>query len=1720
MFISLILNLFTSPVASAAGANPVMGPELVANPGFETLDTNGLPTNWTVFSAAGITSGSASDAFYEGSRSIKLVDNTTSSAADVTSPKMPYSPGTYQASAQVKVISGSAAILLRYLDGNSAYISQKGSTKNVAAGWQTLEVTDTPPANTAWIQILLVIPSSAGTGTSYFDAVSLRTTELLGNSSFETTSGTRPAQWTAVDNGLTSSIATVTSATYRTHGARSLHITDNSITDVYSVKSPAQPVVTGKKYNVSVQTHAVSGAGKLILHFIGSSGHPSEEAQSTGTGSWETLTLTADPPEGTTDLQVELTTTAAGVADVYFDQASLTATDSNTPSTPDESLQWPTGLKPSDYRNFQPADQFVTTQNPPDFAWPLIQDADKYELQVATDIGFQNVAYSKNDLATNYYNFPITFMAGESYFWRVRFHKTNGYSAWSEARKFRIDPDAVPFPVPPVSQLLGNVSHSHPRILTDQDELAAFRARKNGDGKATYDHIFSKVNLNDTAYVAEPTNKDTALDQSVAVTNKMLNAAFIYLITQDPAYGNYAKGRLLNLAAWQTRTGETTYQKNDQLHRDIARKSAMTYDWIYDLLSPQDKSTALTMIMDRAQVIAEDVLYDGFPISSKPYDSHGWTVYAYLALISTALLHDDITVNIKVNDVNTNVLVSQKAQEWFNIVVPSYINLMPPWGGEDGGWGNGVGYWQWSAIDAKWFADVIFAATGFNIYQKAFMRNESWFPMYEYPVGQVSGVFGDGIHEMARNVVNTSILRNAKMLQNPVMQWYGRTGLYSMDDVFSYLYVDNSLPVRPPVEMPTAKYFDYIGAVAMHSSLYDPKRISAYFRSSPYGSWSHSMADQNSLIINAFGEELTVDGGFYDSYGSKYFQDFTRQTFAHNAITYSGKKGQRNFDMAASGKITGFATTKAFDAAVGDATQAYNTDPNHIGLDQAQRSIIYVKPGVFVVVDNVDAREPGGSEFEYWLHAEKDLKLDDDQSGATIIQNSAALQVRLYYPGLTASVTDKAIDINGIERAPGTEDSTRFNGRVRQHAAFVTPKTESATIVSTYVPYEVGSTPEPIVSTDKGAYQKLQLADGTAVYIRKGKSGAVTTTDGIQFEGIAAVVKSDSILLVGGTQLSMDGVTLIDNTQPATVALSGDELSIMGTKQLQVNLNKSGVTTLLDEAYRTIPQGGSVTESVYKRGVHWSTSADTLTVNVEPGQHKLLLSNVPAPAPADPVTLSVEINGVASTVTLSAYGDGHGGIAAWGKLTNAAGLFDVIEAPEGLVFEGLGGVKPLMFIGANAKIILPHPTGTLKLRSAGSGAKTSADATSDYDAVKAELDAFTEAEDYILSENGSVVPYSSRPFLSGGKGLSGWNNPGHSVSWQLNVPEAGQYDVVMKYVGGWDLTSGISTKLMKIGGKMYSVEAPTTTDWGTKPEYWKALTMHTKVTLPAGPTLLQMWNVLGSANLDWFGLIKVEEPTDKSVLAANISSVQSVYEEDYTQASWTDLQTALTQAIAVNDDAAATQAQVDTAAASLLAAHNALAPSAAAAPGKAVLSSNIGHANGLHDGNFKIKMDLWWGQNGTRYTLYENGVAIDTKRLTDGSPGAQSADTTVSGKPNGTYVYTCELRNGRGATACVPLTITVKDANPGKPVLSHDNWDKNGDYKVTMNLWWGTNGTTYKLYENDVLIDTQSLTANTPSAQSASSPISGKTAGTYRYKAELINVAGVTESQEITVTVN
>jgi hypothetical protein len=108
--------------------------------------------------------------------------------------------------------------------------------------------------------------------------------------------------------------------------------------------------------------------------------------------------------------------------------------------------------------------------------------------------------------------------------------------------------------------------------------------------------------------------------------------------------------------------------------------------------------------------------------------------------------------------------------------------------------------------------------------------------------------------------------------------------------------------------------------------------------------------------------------------------------------------------------------------------------------------------------------------------------------------------------------------------------------------------------------------------------------------------------------------------------------------------------------------------------------------------------------------------------------------------------------------------------------------------------------------------------------------------------------------------------------------------------------------------------------------------------------------------------------------------------------------------------------------------------------------------------------------------------------------------------------------------------LTVPNGNkasgaPGKPILNHDNWSKNMDYTLTVNMWYGNNGTRYIIYEKKgpagtyKIFKTATLSDNSPDAQTTSVSVSKTKAGTYFYKVELLNQYGSSVSDEISIAV-
>ncbi|MGM0494731.1 MAG: DUF4962 domain-containing protein, partial [Armatimonadota bacterium] len=632
----------------------------------------------------------------------------------------------------------------------------------------------------------------------------------------------------------------------------------------------------------------------------------------------------------------------------------------------------------------RPVDGRVALQNPPDFTWQPQPGADSYEIQLARSEDFAG-AETVGDLEYNCYSHSAVLDDDARWWWRFRYVTDGRASDWSEAWSFEIAPDAAEFPVPPPDEMLARIPESHPRVYTTAATLEDFRAARL-DEKADWwnqfegkceahlekdlptepgpEYDFSGRSGSLTA--EEKSRMDALRGLGGAASSPMWEMGFGYLVSGNEAFGERAVEWLMELAQWDVE-GTTGYRNHDQVFRDVAWKSACAYDWCYDLMSEDQRATAREMIEARGAILYHDFREDSRPIYEYPYNSHGWTSMGFLGIISIALCHDE-----------------PRANDWFSFIAATYAPLYPAWAGEEGGWCQGTAYWKWSQRYRTIFSDALRSATGVDLYDKAFTRNNGWFKPYMHPPFCDRHHFGDGNLGSPGGADRNNQLLYATRYDNPYFKWYADQ-IHGSEDtgVFGYWWYDYDLPARPPIDVPQSKYLSDIGWVGMHSDMSDPDDVMLIFKSSWYGSFNHSHADQNHFVINAYGEPLLIDSGYYDWYGSDHDRNWTRQTKAHNSILVNGE-GQPIFDITAKGEIVDYFESPVGCYTAGDATQAYKGK-----LSKFVRHVLYVRPDTFVVIDELEAEE--ASTWTWAAHSLEEMQIDEQARTVTIEQGEAAL---------------------------------------------------------------------------------------------------------------------------------------------------------------------------------------------------------------------------------------------------------------------------------------------------------------------------------------------------------------------------------------------------------------------------------------------------------------------------------------------------------------------------------------------------------------------------------------------------------------------------------------------------------------------------------------------------------------------------------------------------------
>jgi hypothetical protein len=190
--------------------------------------------------------------------------------------------------------------------------------------------------------------------------------------------------------------------------------------------------------------------------------------------------------------------------------------------------------------------------------------------------------------------------------------------------------------------------------------------------------------------------------------------------------------------------------------------------------------------------------------------------------------------------------------------------------------------------------------------------------------------------------------------------------------VLAFLRSASAVEPKAPADLPASRVFRGTGLAILNSNLLDSNdNVQVRFKSSQFGRQSHGHDPHNSFTLNAYGESLLVNNVYRDLYGSPFHTKWCWETKAQNAMLVNGQ-GQKVHSPDPMGRISNFQLEDGLDWITGDAAAAYEGK-----LKKYLRHIIFIKPDVVVLVDDVEAAQP--ATFQWMLHAQAPFTIDGQQ---------------------------------------------------------------------------------------------------------------------------------------------------------------------------------------------------------------------------------------------------------------------------------------------------------------------------------------------------------------------------------------------------------------------------------------------------------------------------------------------------------------------------------------------------------------------------------------------------------------------------------------------------------------------------------------------------------------------------------------------------------------------
>lgn len=569
-----------------------------------------------------------------------------------------------------------------------------------------------------------------------------------------------------------------------------------------------------------------------------------------------------------------------------------------------------------------------------------------------------------------------------TWYWRFRSTNLNGTTPgeWSAIYRFELKNDTPEFVTPPFQTFLANAPRLHPRIYCFLDDRIG-EARNRVTSHPEYAELQSRASQ---ALKAEYTGMTDLYSRAEELRQHATYLYQAYHLTQKEIYAEKLRQLLEALIVAPPADGQLF--ASNFTASNIAWCLVAAYDLLYNNLSASDRTAAEELMMRVARYYYK--VNCGFQ-ENHLFDNHFWQQNMRILFQVALSLYDKPAYSSEVLP-----MMEYYYELWTARAPASGFN-------RDGIWHNGTGYFSANILTLAYMPSLLSFISRYDYLSHPWYQNVGRSLVYTCPPGSKSNGFGDNSEKGSEP--NRLVAAFADYLAcetgDSYAGWYaGECWELLRRDYELRLYrmcTEQDYNTTFPARADKMVWYKDAGEVAMHSAPEDTgKDLALSFRSSTFGSGSHTTASQNAFNLLYKGVDVYRSTGYYQNFSDAHNLMSYRHTRAHNSLLVNGI-GQP-YSTEGYGSVTRAMGGQHISYCLGDVSHAYrgiSNDPMWVGyfkqagieqtpengfgatpLTKYRRHVLMLHPHTVIVYDELEASE--AVRWEWLLHSPTEFKMD------------------------------------------------------------------------------------------------------------------------------------------------------------------------------------------------------------------------------------------------------------------------------------------------------------------------------------------------------------------------------------------------------------------------------------------------------------------------------------------------------------------------------------------------------------------------------------------------------------------------------------------------------------------------------------------------------------------------------------------------------------------------